>query len=508
MTRGIAWLVSAALLFGAAAAAAASKPLPCSSVSPEVREYVRSRGACRDIKPAPRRRASTKPRASGSAASAPPNHSVPHVIGRSFTDAVGALSEFKVERVEAASAAPAGEVLAQEPAPAALGRAGSTVILKVSDGSLAGAPSMDPATVPAAAVAASSAPATNLAPDASPVALPPQEPIDPPGARGQLPTDYLTIAALIFGAGSLLGLLSGALLMRRWLQRGQLAVRESALPYTPAFPQLQRPVERRTADQQRADQQPADPQPADPQPAESDAGGLPETSAPPEIQFTAWLVPSATTIALAPRPGAEVLSSSIRATTRYEQVRLVAPIEVSGDGIERALSEQSKDETAVARVFEQLRGAAAQRAADELNRALDVDILDVLAQGWVRVQAMHGAVQLSAVKRGPPVLVKFDVPHSIASTSYLVLDTRVAGSSLPRLELALEVIADIQSAIVAARDGRIELVALGEATVLARLKYKSVLLKEHVTEITGTPFDPSEPRPTATERPASVDFRI
>jgi len=502
MTRGIAWLVSAALLFGAAAAAAASKPLPCTSVSPEVREYVRSRGACRDIKPAPRRRASTKPRASGSAASAPPNHSVPHVIGRNFADAVSALSEFKVERVEAASAAPAGEVLAQEPAPAALGRAGSTVTLQVSDGSLAGAASMDPATVPATApataVAASSAPAMNPAPASAPVALAPQEANDPPGARGPFPTDYSTIAALMFGAGTLLGLLSGAFLMRRWLQRGRLTARESALPSTPTFPQQQRPV----------DQQPVDQLRADPQPAESDAGGLPETGAAPEIQFTAWLVPSATTIALAHRLDAEVLSSSIRATTRYEQVRLVAPIEVSGDGIERALSEQSKHETAVARVLEQLRGAAAQRAADELNRALDVDILDVLAQGWVQVQAMHGAVQLSAVTRGPPVLVKFNVPHSIASTSYLVLDTRVAGSSLPRLELALEIVADVQSATVAARDGRIELVALGEATVLARLKYKNVLVTEHVTEITGTSFDPSEPRPTATERPASVDFPI
>ena len=89
-----------------------------------------------------------------------------------------------------------------------------------------------------------------------------------------------------------------------------------------------------------------------------------------------------------------------------------------------------------------------------------------------------------------------------------MLDTRVAGSSLPPLELALEIVVDVQSATLAARDGRIDLVALGEATVLARLKYKSVLVKEHATEISGTPRDPSEPRPPAPERPASVDFPI
>ena len=191
----------------------------------------------------------------------------------------------------------------------------------------------------------------------------------------------------------------------------------------------------------------------------------------------------------------------------HEQISLHAPIEVSGDDVERALFEQSKDEFAVARIFERLRGAAAERAADELNRALDVDILDVLAQGWVQVPAMHRAVQLTALTRGPPVRVNVE-RHNIASTSHVVLDTRVAGSSLPPLELALEIVVDVQSATLAARDGRIDLVALGDATVLARLKYKSVLVKEHATRISGTPRDLSEPRPPASDRPASVDFPI
>jgi hypothetical protein len=213
---------------------------------------------------------------------------VPHVIGRSFTDAARALAKFKVERIETASAAPAGEVLAQEPAPAALGRPGSTVILQVSDGSLAGAASTNPVTAPATAAAASSAPAptTSLAPASTAVPLPPQEPIDPPGTRGQFPTAFSAIAALIFGAGFSLGLLSGALLMRRRLLRGQLAVGENAPP--PTLPQPQRPVDQR--------------------PAESDACDLSETGASSEIRFAARLVPAATTIVLAPLPDAEGIS--------------------------------------------------------------------------------------------------------------------------------------------------------------------------------------------------------
>jgi PASTA domain len=490
MKRGrISWLVcAAALLLGATAATA--QPLECASVSSEVREYVRNRGACRDAKPAPRPRASTQSKSGtpGSPTSAQQNQLVPHVIGRSYRDAARALAKFKVERIETASPAPVGEVLAQEPAPAALGRPGSTIILQVSDGSLAVAASTNPVTAPATAAAASTAPApaTSLAAAPTAVPLPSQEPIDPPGARAQLSTAFFAIAALIFGAGVSLGLLSGALLMRQRLLRGQLAVGENAPP--PPLPQRQLPIDQR--------------------PTGSDARGLSETGAPSEISFTAQLVPASTTIVLAPLPDAGRIS--IEHSGDYdacEQVRLHAPIGVSGDDVERALFEQSKDEPAVARVFERLRGAAAECAADELNRALDVDFLDVLAQGWVQVPAMHRAVQLSALTRGPPVLVNIE-RHNIASTSHLVLDTCVGGSRLPPLELVLEIVVDVESASLAARDGRIDLVALGEATVLAPLKYKSVLLKEHATEISSTPRDPFETRPPAPEQPATVDFPI
>ena len=191
----------------------------------------------------------------------------------------------------------------------------------------------------------------------------------------------------------------------------------------------------------------------------------------------------------------------------HNQVRLHAPIEVTGDDFERAVFEQSKDEPAVARVFERLRGAAAERAAKEMNRALAVDIFNVLAQGWARVPTVHRAVQLSALTRGPPTLVNVD-RHNIASTSLLVLDTSVTESTLPPLELVLEMLADVQSATIRARNGGIDLIALGEASVLARLKYKSVLVKEHATGISCIPRDPFKPRPSAPERPASVDIPI
>ncbi len=191
----------------------------------------------------------------------------------------------------------------------------------------------------------------------------------------------------------------------------------------------------------------------------------------------------------------------------HNQIRLHVPIEVTGDDVERALFEQSKDEPAVARLLERLRGAAAERAADELNRALVIDIFDVLAQGWAQLPAVQRAVQLSALTRGPPTLVDVE-RHNVESTSLVVLDTGMTERALPPLELALEIVADVQSATLTARDGRIELVALGEASIRARLKFKDVLVKEHATGISCEPRDPFNPRRSAPERPASVDIPI
>jgi hypothetical protein len=191
----------------------------------------------------------------------------------------------------------------------------------------------------------------------------------------------------------------------------------------------------------------------------------------------------------------------------HNDVRLRAPIEVTGHDVERVLFEQSRDELAVARMFDRLRGAAAERAAEALNHALEVDIFDVLAEGWAKVPAMRIAVQLSALRQWPPALVNLD-RHNIAATSRVVLDSIVAQSALPQLTLTLEIVADVESATLAAREGRIELVALGEASVIAWLKYKSVLVKEHATGVSGVLRDPFKRQPSASDRHASVDIQI
>jgi hypothetical protein len=202
---------------------------------------------------------------------------VPNVIGRSYADAGRALAEFKVDRIERASAAPRGEVLAQDPAPATLMLPGSTVSLQVSDGSLASAAATTAVPAPAAATAASSTPvpATDSTAALAAAPGPASEPTVPPEPRGRFPIAFSANAALILGAGILLGLLFGALLMRQWLLSREPAADENVAP--PTQSQHQKPVE-------------------------TGAGGVSETGAVPEIRFGARLDPGETTIVLAPLP--------------------------------------------------------------------------------------------------------------------------------------------------------------------------------------------------------------
>lgn len=197
---------------------------------------------------------------------------------------------------------------------------------------------------------------------------------------------------------------------------------------------------------------------------------------------------------------------SIPESCMNNDIKLRASIDVSSEDVEKALFEQAKEEPEVARAIDELRGGA-QQAADQLNQALDIDVFDLLERGWIMAPAVRRAVQLSALTPSPPAIITLDA-HSIRSTSSLVLHTDVEQRALPELEITLQLIAGVQSATLAARDGRIELVALGDTAVMARLTYKDLLLKERTTGVEGAPRDPFRRPQAAPEQQAGVDFYL
>lgn len=308
-------LVGATLVLWASAAT--SQSFPCSSVAPEVREQVRASGACRDLTrddSAPKEiapgsptvtvrlsdgtvvrvpreigadinggRATPSPKSAQAKKSQPsaevardssppaPRLNVPNVIGHSYDDAVRALTQFKVDRIETAGDAPRGQIIAQEPAPAARLPEGSTVSLKVSDGSLAtkgttAAPS-DAATAVTPPATANSTTTTTTAP------TPASPPTVPPESRGGPSMAFSADTALGLGAGGLLGLLVGSLLMRQRLLRSERATRNERIPATPDEELRQ---------------------------VELKDDGATETGATPEMSFAARLYPGEITIVLDP----------------------------------------------------------------------------------------------------------------------------------------------------------------------------------------------------------------
>ena len=198
-----------------------------------------------------------------------------------------------------------------------------------------------------------------------------------------------------------------------------------------------------------------------------------------------------------------------------DTIQLRTPITVTGEDIEKALFEQAKEVPSVSRACGHLRGSVAKRAADELNQVLDIDVYELFARAWTTVPRVRNAVQFSALKLGtmkvsemtsaPPAVVKLD-EHTIVSTSYPVLSIDVPHDALPELRLTLKIVAQIAGATLTFHDGRIELLALASASMHARIDYKDVLLKEHVTDVQGAPRDPFRDQPAATA--PGVDFHV
>jgi hypothetical protein len=158
-----------------------------------------------------------------------------------------------------------------------------------------------------------------------------------------------------------------------------------------------------------------------------------------------------------------------------ETVCLRDLIEMSQDDVERAVSEHARESGAGT-----LAGFAASVGADTLNQALEKDVTDALAVGWTKVQAVREAAKRSLEHPGEGAVVTLG-QHDLTSTHYPVLSIRVARLPVTELTFTLELVARFKSVELAIRDGRIRSFAPGEASAIARLKYKNVKLKEKST---------------------------
>jgi hypothetical protein len=168
-----------------------------------------------------------------------------------------------------------------------------------------------------------------------------------------------------------------------------------------------------------------------------------------------------------------------------ETLRLSELIEITRDDVERALAEQAKDENSVALVQRQLVGYAASLAADELNKALDIEVIRLLATAWAGAQAVRDAARRSTESNERTVVTLGS--HEVASEQHPVVTLTMAQVPLPELRLTIDLLARFKSVALAIAGPAIRGIAPGEASLTARLRYGDTLLKEVARPLWGLP---------------------
>lgn len=152
-------------------------------------------------------------------------------------------------------------------------------------------------------------------------------------------------------------------------------------------------------------------------------------------------------------------------------------IDLTRADVDTALAEHAKDDPDVSRALGHLGGFAASVGAEKLNKALEVDVIELLAKAWTKVQAVRDGAARSRATPGQSTLVALGA-HDFTHTCEPVLRRYVADVALPELKFTVELVAHFSGVSVSIVDSSLRAVAPGAASIIARLRYKSVKLKE------------------------------
>jgi hypothetical protein len=146
----------------------------------------------------------------------------------------------------------------------------------------------------------------------------------------------------------------------------------------------------------------------------------------------------------------------------------------SESDVDKGVAEYAKEHTDAA---SGLAGFAASIAAQELNKALDVDIFELFAEAWIKARSIKEYGDRAKHPPGESAVVTLGETE-LTSTSYPVLELSVSGMKLPVLKFTLELVAKFETVQLAISDARIRSMKPGEAAVVVRLKYGDATLKE------------------------------
>lgn len=110
------------------------------------------------------------------------------------------------------------------------------------------------------------------------------------------------------------------------------------------------------------------------------------------------------------------------------------------------------------------------QAASALRSLLDCDVVDLLAQGWARAQAIRAYADPAKHPPGEIAIVHL-AEHSFAREIHPVLKIHIAGCSPFPVRFTLVLKAEVRGLALSIESGHILAMSAGDAMVSAQLKY-------------------------------------
>lgn len=161
-------------------------------------------------------------------------------------------------------------------------------------------------------------------------------------------------------------------------------------------------------------------------------------------------------------------------------------LSVSPEDVHDALQTRAGESGAGAALRARVAALGEMVGADEINEALEIDVIGLIAQGWVKLDAVRDAAKKSRAMPDTTTMMTLG-EHKILADCHPVLEFKLADLNLTELKFTLELEVTFKSVKLAIRDARLKSIAPGEASVTARLMYGKVKLKEQKTSSWNLP---------------------
>jgi hypothetical protein len=118
-----------------------------------------------------------------------------------------------------------------------------------------------------------------------------------------------------------------------------------------------------------------------------------------------------------------------------------------------------------------------ERAEEALRGLLDCDLIELLAQGWLKARALQDYADPAKHPPGETAIVHL-AEHKFVHELHPVLEVAVSGCPPVPIRFTIALAASFRGLALSIADGHIQAVAPGDASVSAQLKYGAVKLTD------------------------------